>query len=191
MLNRIMGVLTLKAPVYREIAEDTSATGQAGIIVAIVAVINGILGGAAASIANSTLAQLGAQQGIALPTISPLGAGLNGFISAFVGWLVGSWVLAFAAKQFFQGKTNTQEMLRVTGYTSVFTILGAVLSLIPCLGAIAAIAAAVLQLIGNVIGIREAPEVDTTRSILIAIIAAVILVIIGLVISSVLGLIFR
>jgi hypothetical protein len=190
MLNRIMGVLTLRAPVYREIADDTTATGQAGIIVAIVAVINAILGAAAASIANSALVQIGTQQGFMLPMLSPLGAGVNAFISAFIGWLIGSWVLAFVARQFFQGRTDTQEMLRVTGYTSVFTIVGAVLGLIPCVGVIAAVAAAVLQLIGNVIGIREAAEVHTTRAILIAIVAAVIVFIISLVVGAIINLIF-
>lgn len=191
MLNRIIGVVTLKAPVYREIADDTSATSQAGIIVAIVAVVNGILGAVAMSILNSTMAQLGAQQGIAIPAVSPIGTGLAAFVSALVGWVVGAWALAFAAKSFFQGKTDTPEMLRVTGYTSVFTILGAVLGLIPCVGGLAAIAASVLQLIGNVIGIREAAEVDNTRAILIAIIAAVVVFFLSLIISTIFGLIFR
>jgi hypothetical protein len=82
-------------------------------------------------------------------------------------------------------------MLRVTGYTSVFTIIGAVLGLIPCVGGLAAIAASVLQLIGNVIGIREAAEVDNTRAILIAFIAAVVVFILSVIISAIFGLIFR
>jgi hypothetical protein len=73
MMNRIMGVLTLKAPVYREIADDPAATNQALILVIVVALIGGVSGFMAASIANSALAQLSAQGGIAIPAISPIG----------------------------------------------------------------------------------------------------------------------
>ena len=45
MGEQIIGVLTLKPAVYREIADDTNATLTAGIIVAIVALFVGLAGG--------------------------------------------------------------------------------------------------------------------------------------------------
>ena len=71
------------------------------------------------------------------------------------------------AKTFFQGKTNTGEMLRVTGFTYVFQILG----VIPVVGGLVG---AILSIIGNIIGVREAAEFDTTKAILTSIIAGVI-----------------
>jgi len=192
MMNRIMGVLTLKAPVYREIADDPSATNQALIIVIIVALIAGVSGFVAASVANSALAQLGAQAGgVTVPTISPPGQGLSGILSALVGWVVGAFALDFTARQFFKGRSTFQQMLRVTGYTSVFGIVGSVLALIPCVGALAALIAVVLQVIGNIIGIREAAGLDNTKAILTAIIAGVLVFIVAAVIGVVLGLIFQ
>jgi len=96
-------------------------------------------------------------------------------ISAIIGWLIGGWLTAFVATTFFQGKTNTGEMLRVLGYTRIFSILG----VIPIIGGLVG---AILGIIGNVIGIREAAEFDTTKAILTAVIVFVIVLIITAVI---------
>ena len=87
---------------------------------------------------------------------------------------MGAWALAFVAKSFFKGQTETANMLRVTGFTSVFAIVTYVLGLIPCVGAIGALIGSVLQILGNIIGIREAAGFDTTKAILTAIIAGVV-----------------
>ena len=44
MLDRIIGVLRLDAATYEEIEADESATSQAAIVVAIVAVVGGLVG---------------------------------------------------------------------------------------------------------------------------------------------------
>lgn len=196
LTDRLKGIITLKAPTYREVAEDPAATNQALTIVIIVAVISGVLGFIAATIINNALGvaatQLGDQAGapFAIPTISPIGQLVTSVLSVIVGWVIGSWVLDFVARSFFQGRSTFQEMLRVTGFTSVFTIIGSILGLIPCVGALAGIVAVVLQLIGNVIGIREAAEVDNTKAILIAIVAAVVIFVVALIIGAIIGLVF-
>jgi len=185
LMDRLMGVATLKAPVYKSIAKDTSATSSAATVVIIAAIINGILGAISAVVLNSVTAQLGSQGGIAIPTLSPIGGLIRGVITTLLGWLVGSAVLAFVAKTLFQGKTDTQEMMRVTGFTSVFSIIGSILALIPIIGALGALVAVVLQGIGNVIGIREAAEIDTTKSVVTAIIAIIVIFVIGLVLGAI------
>ncbi len=102
-----------------------------------------------------------------------------GLILGLIGWYVGAWILAFVAKQ-FGGKTDTNEMLRVTGYVHVFNLVSvlSVLTLItPALGCITGLVglvAAVLRLIGYVIGVREAGEFTTGSAIITAIIAAIV-----------------
>jgi hypothetical protein len=111
-MNRIMGVLTLKAPIYKEIAEDQAATTTAGIIVVVMAIIGGILGAVMVVLIGSSLPpEQVAQMG------SPIKVAINTIVNTIIGWLIGSWVIAFVSKTFFGGKTNFGEMLRVFGYT--------------------------------------------------------------------------
>jgi hypothetical protein len=164
IVNRLTGIVTFKAPVYKEVAEDTTATQSAALIVVVVAVLVGLIGSA-----------IGGSRSIIAAAVSTI-------VSQLIGWVIGAWLLAFVAKTLFQGDTNTSEMLRVTGYTSVFQILG----IIPVLGIIGSI----LQIIANVIGIREAAGFDTTKAILTAIIAGVIVFIITAIIIAIFAAIF-
>lgn len=167
MLDRIMGVLMLKAPVYKEIAEDKSATTTAAIIVVVMAVITGVIGGVIYSMTG---------------TGSAIGFIVRTIVTALISWVIGGWVIAFVSKTFFGGKTDTGEMLRVFGFTQIFQIIG----IVPCLGTIVAL---VLSLIAAVIGIREASEFDTTKAILTAVVAFVVLIIVSFVITLLLGLV--
>ncbi len=179
--DRIMGVIQLKAPVYRQIADDTTATGQAAMIVVVVTLIAGFFQG---------LVSVDLQTGTS--SVSIVGAivgAIVGLILGLIGWYVGAWILAFVAKQ-FAGKTDTNEMLRVTGYVHVFDLVSilSVLTLItPALGCITGLVglvAAILRLIGYVIGVREAAEFTTSNAIVTAVIAAIVEFIIVVVIGG-------
>ena len=162
LINRLQGIVTFKAPVYREVAEDTTATNSALIVVIISVVVNIIAG-----------ALFARERGI-------VGALLISVLSAVVGWLIGSWLTAFVAKTFFQGNTNTGEMMRVLGHTYIFNIL----NIIPVIGSFAA---SILVIIANVIGIREAAGFDTTKAILTAIIVGVIVFVIIAVLTGIIA----
>ncbi len=170
-MDRIMGVLTLKAPTYRQIAEDPNATTPAAIITAVVALISGFFSGAVAFDTTAQTASFNATGGIVVAIIS--------VILGLIGWFVAGWVLAFVSK-WFGGKTNTQEMLRVTGFVNIFGLVGvlSILALItPALGCVTGLVsfvAAILRLIGYVIGVREAAEFSTGNAVITAIIAAII-----------------
>ncbi|MEW5939673.1 MAG: Yip1 family protein [Chloroflexota bacterium] len=178
MFERIMGIITLKAPTYKEVAHDEKATMEAAIIVAIVAVIQAIMG----LITPGMMGQ---------PSGGVMGAILS-VIGAFVIWFVSAWLLAVIAKA-FGGKTDTSEMLRVTGYVYVFNLVGllALLGFISqallCLVGIVVFVALILSLIGYVIGVREAAEFSTGN----AVITALIVVVISWVISLGIGMIGR
>ncbi len=170
-MDRIMGVITLKAPTYRQIAEDPNATTPAAIITAVVALIAGFFGGAVAFDTTAQTSSFNLTGGIIFAIIS--------VVLALIGWFIAAWVLAFVSK-WFGGKTNTQEMLRVTGYVNIFGLVGilSILALItPALGCVTSLisfVAAILRLIGYVIGVREAAEFSTGNAIITAIIAAIV-----------------
>ncbi len=187
MMDRIMGVIQLKTPVYRQIADDTTATGQAAMIIVIVTLIAGFFQG---------LVRLDLRTGAA--AVSIVGAivgAIVGLILGLIGWYVGAWILAFVAKQ-FGGKTDTNEMLRVTGFVHVFDLVGILsfLTLITpalaCVTGLVGLVAAILRLIGYVIGVREAAEFSTSNAIITAIIAAIVeFIIVAVIGGAILGVI--
>ena len=169
MMDRLMGVLTLKAPVYKEIAEDKNATTTAAIIVVVMALLSGILGGVVLGAVTPSVPGGPSPPGFAVRTIA----------SAIIGWLVGSWVIAFVAN-LFGGKTDTGEMLRVFGFTQIFTIL----AIVPVCGAIAGL---ILSLFAAVIGIREAAGFGTYKAALTGIVAFIALFSVTVVVSIVIA----
>jgi len=183
MMDRLMGVITLKAPTYREIADDKTATMSAALIVVVATLVSGFF---------TALVQTDPTTGTitANPVIGVIGA-IVGVVAGLIGWAVGAWILAFVAKSFFQGKTDTGEMLRVTGYVHIFNIVGvlSVLSLasvaLACVVGLISFVVAILRLIGYVIGVREAAEFSTTNAVITAIIAAIVEFLIVAVITGV------
>ncbi len=158
-MDRLMGVVTFKAPIYREIAEDPSAMQPAAIIVVAISVISGLLGGLIGGNLISTL--------------------LSTVVAALLGWVIGAFLTSVIANA-VGGKTNPQEMLRISGYTQVFQVL----AFIPCVGTIASL---VLGIIANVLAIREAAEVDNTKAIIVAVLVALAVFAIATVVTLVLG----
>jgi len=162
-----MGVITLKAPIYRQIADDKNDTMNAAIILVVCKLIAGFFGGL-----------VDAQTG-ALSVVGAVVAAIVAVILGLIAWVISAWVLAFVAKA-LGGKTDTSEMLRVTGYVEVFslvgilTVLGLISPALLCVVGIIGFVVGILRLIGYVIGVREAAEFSTTNAIITAIIAAII-----------------
>lgn len=157
IVGRVPGIVTFKAPVYKEVASDPTATQPAAIIVVVVAVVVGLISGL---IGRNLVFQL-------ILTV----------VTQLISWALGSWVLAFVAKTVYKGEATTAQMMRVTGYTAIFRIIG----IIPFLGFIGGI----LQAIANIIGVREANGFDNTKAIITAIIAWVVIAIITAIIAAI------
>jgi hypothetical protein len=165
MFDRIMGIVTLKAPVYKAVAEDEKATKEAMIIVVVVSVIQGFIVGLMP--ADGEISFGGA-----------LVSAVTSLITGLVAWYVSAWLLATIAKA-FGGKTDTNEMLRVTGYVSVFglavllNLAGLITPALLCVTSIIAIVVLIFRLIGFVIGVREAAEFSTGNAVVTALIASI------------------
>ncbi len=183
--DRIQGVIMLRAPVYRQIADDLAGTQGAAIVFIVATLISGFF--------NRFADSAGIHFGEAIT------GAIGGLVIGLIGWVFTSWVLSFVATQ-LGGKTNFSEMLRVTGYVAVFNVISVVniLRIIPFLGWLAGLitfAVAVLSLVGYVIGVREAAEFDTGKAVITAIVAIVVNVVIvvligGAIITALIGLFF-
>ncbi len=174
MFERIMGIVTLKPATYKAVAEDASLTQEAMMIVIVVAVLNGLVSGVAGQMAAGG------------SIISGLLRAVVTIIFGLITWYVAAFLLAAVAKA-FGGKTDTNEMLRVTGYVYVFNLVSllVVLTFVSpvflCLTGIVGLVALVLSLIGYVIGIREAAEFSTGNAVITAVIVALVSFVISLI----------
>lgn len=138
-LQRCISIARLHVPTFEEVEADTSATVEAGAVVAASAII-GSIG--------------------ALFT-----GGFLGFIAWIIatigGWYVWAWASSEIAKRLFKvPTTDVGEMLRVIGYGSAPRAIGA----IPFLGLVAL----VWTLTAVVFGIRQAGEMTTAQAIVTA-----------------------
>jgi hypothetical protein len=162
MIARIMRAIRLDWTVFREIAEDANAMSEAAIIVVIVTFLSA-LGGA-----------IGAD---------------SFFLNFFVGWIaaiVVGWILwavitYFVGTALFKGQTTIPEMMRVLGYASAPQLLG-LLSFIPCVGFLFALAGWLLSLIAGFIAVREAMEFDTGTALATVVISWIAAFVINLLI---------
>ena len=151
MVNRIMGVFRLSAPVFEEIEHDRNATGQAALVVAVVAVLVGLGSGFTANV----------------------GAGefLRSFISslvwAFIGWFVWAAASYLIGTFLFTGKADLGEMLRVIGFA--MAPLG--LAIIPCLGGIVG---SLWAMAAAFVAVRQGLDLDNTRALLTIVIGFLI-----------------
>ncbi len=170
MINRVMRAARLDVNFYNEAEADTSLNQEALMVVILVSIaggIGGFLGGVIAG--DIGLALLGLVLGVVLGII-------NYYIWAYVTYFVGT--------NLFGGTANPGELLRVLGYASGPRVLS-ILSFIPCVGALVALAGGIWSLVAGVIAIREALDFDTGKAIITVIIGWVIILIITIVISFV------
>ncbi len=183
MIDRIMGVFRLSVPTFEEIEADESATGQAALVVAIVAILAGVGAFLAARMAGPALAQLGEQLGgdvpIAMPELNPVSAGLNAAIGAFLAWLIWSALTYFIGTRLFGGQATMGEMLRVIGFAQAPRILS-VLGFIPCIGAILSLVGWVWALVASFIGIRQGLDLDNGKTLVTVLLSFLVAIIINL-----------
>ncbi len=158
MMDRMVRSARLDPQAYEEVERDVGATGQAAMIVLAVAIATGI----------GRMRDDG------------IGGLIVGIISAFVGWIVWSFLTYWIGKTFLK-TANTRvtpgEMLRTLGFARSPGVLN-FLGIIPGLGVLVLAITSIWSLIAGVIGIRQALDFSTGRAIgtgLLALIPAAIL----------------
>ncbi len=171
IMERLLGAITLKPEIYREIAHDTKATTQAAIIVVAVALIVGVIayiGKVDPSLSGTASSLMGPDKR------NPLAKAIVFVIQELLIWFGAAWVIAAVAHGYFKGNTNTGEMLRVFGYSRIFQILLVLGVFSAVIAQITSIAGFVLSITAAVIGIKAATDFSTGKAALIGIFSIVL-----------------
>ena len=167
MINRMMRASQLDNHLYEEVERDVDSTGQAALVVIVVAVATGI--GALRD---------GGILGLIL-----------GVITALIGWVAWSAVTYWIGKNIFR-TANTRvtlgEMLRTIGFAQSPGVLR-VLGFIPILGPLVVFIASIWMIITVVIAIRQAMDFSTGRAIATALVGLIPYLILGAITAAVIG----
>ena len=143
--DRMMRAAKLDVPLYEEVEADETATGQAALVVAIVAI--------ASAIGNAG---------------GGIGAILGGLIAAFLGWLIWAGITYLVGDKLLGGTATWGELLRTLGFAQSPGVLY-VLGIIPVLGGMIRLVVMVWILIAGIIAIRQALDFGTGKAIATAV----------------------
>ena len=172
MINRVVKAAMLDTEFYKEAEADTTLTQEALMVVILVSVagavgsfIGGLIGG---NIGSALLALV----------VSVITGVATYYIWAYVTFFVGT--------QLFNATADAGELLRVLGYASGPRALS-ILSFIPCVGGLATLVGGIWSLVAGFIGVKEALDLDTTKTLITVVIGWVIVAVITLAISAVMG----
>jgi hypothetical protein len=151
----MIGAATLNIQTYEEVEHDTTATGQAAGVVALVA-LAGAIGGFGA-----------AGYGV-----------IGGIVWSFIGWFIWSAVTLFIGTKVFNGTADMGEMLRTLGFAQSVGIL-TVVGIVPLLGWIVAPVAGIWMLVCGVVAVRQALDFTTGKAIGTVLIGWLVLFVVG------------
>jgi len=172
IINRVIRAAMLDVQFFNEVESDTSLNTEALLVVILVSGAGGIgvfIGGLFGGEIGAALLAL---------VVTILMGVANYFIWAYVTFFIGT--------NLFEGRADPGELLRVLGYASGPRILS-VLGFVPCLGAMVSFVGAVWALIAGFIGVREALDLDTGKTLVTVIVGWVVIMAINLVVFFVFG----
>jgi hypothetical protein len=166
-VERVVGAARLDAKVYEEVEADPTAMGQAIAVVA----------------ASALAAGVGSIGGGATGAVAAVVSGIVGwFLWAVVTWLIGTKLLPEAGT-----RADLGQMLRTIGFSAAPGLLN-VLGIVPLLGLLAWVVAAVWQLVAMVVAVRQALDYTSTgRAVLVCVIGWVFYLIVSLGVAAVMG----
>lgn len=161
MIPRLIGAFKGDVATYEEIEHDQSATVQAGIVVLIAAVLNGLGGGFTNSI-------IGGES-------SFISVFFLGVAAAIISWLAWSFIVHFVGSKLFGADSTFGEMLRVIGFANVATWL----AVIPLIGAFSVL----WYLFVAFKAIRAGLDLPTGQTLIVIVIGLIIRVILRLILA--------
>lgn len=167
--ERMIGAAKLDVATYEEVEADTTATGQAMLVVVLSSVAAGI--GALGSM------------GIVGLLVGTIGALVGWFIWAGLIFIIGTKILPEP-----QTEADMGQLLRTIGFASSPGILR-LLGFIPVLGTMLSFAVAIWMLVATVVATRQALDYKSTgRAVAVCAIGFVVYLVVSVVIGSILGL---
>jgi len=166
-VERVVGAARLDAKIYEEVEADATAMGQAMAVVAASALAAGV--GSISSGATGAVAAV-------------VGAVVGWFLWAVVTWLVGTKLLPEPGTS-----ADLGQMLRTIGFSAAPGLLN-VLGIIPVVGLLVWLVAAVWQLVAMVVAVRQALDYTSTgRAVLVCFIGWVFYMIVSVGLAMAMG----
>ena len=145
IVDRMRGAALLDVATYEEVEHDNEATGQAAVVVIIVAVCSAIgavwRGG---------------------PSI------IMGPVSAILGWLLWSAITYVIGDKLLGGTATWGELLRTIGFAQSPGVL-MIFGIIPILGGLVRVVVAMWLLVAGIVAIRQALDFSTGKAVITAI----------------------
>jgi hypothetical protein len=163
MLERMKGAAMLDIQTYEEVEHDDTATGQAAVVVVIVAIAS------------------------AIGALGDGGVGIIGsLVGAIVGWLIWSGVTYLIGTRLFGGTATWGELLRTIGFAQSPGVLR-VVGFVPFLGWLIALVVALWMLVAGVIAIRQALDFTTGKAVITAVLGWLAMMVVFLLLGGVFG----
>jgi hypothetical protein len=159
IVDRMRGAAMFDVPTYEEVEHDTSATGQAAVVV--------VLAALAAGIGNVFRGGPGIIMGI---------------VGSLLGWVAWSGITYFIGTRVFKGTATWGELARTLGFAQAPGVL-MVLAIIPLLGWLVRVAVGLWMLGTGIVAIRQALDVDTGKAVMTALVGWLAMVAVTLVLG--------
>ncbi|GMR11000.1 MAG: hypothetical protein BMS9Abin28_1824 [Anaerolineae bacterium] len=178
-MDRIIGAFTFRKGIYAEVEHDTTFTGTAWILVAVVSVL-GQLGASAAGGFDDLVGWL-------VRT-------LIGIIFALVGFAVAVAVVNWIGRAVFKAEVTFGELVRTLGLAYVWQavgllgVLGAISVALASIVALAQLAATLAGLAAWFVAVKEALDLKWLQVIITVVIAWVVIIALTVVAGLVVGL---
>lgn len=163
MIDRLIGVFRLNAQTFQDIVLDKNATGQAALLVLLVALVTGVGGG---------IASLLFGRGQFLQVFLWL------TLSLITGWLLWSVLLYLIGTAIFGSQAGLAETLRVIGFATTPYLL----SIVPCLGFVVGW---LWSLAAGFVAVRQGLDLDNTKAFLTIVVGFIAYVALAIVVGGV------
>ena len=152
IVDRMKGAALLDVATYEEVEHDNDATGQAAVVVVIVAICSAI--GAIWRGGPSIIA---------------------GPISAVLGWLLWSAITYIIGDKLLGGTATWGELLRTIGFAQSPGVL-MIFGIIPILGGLVRVVVVIWLLVAGIVAIRQALDFSTGKAVVTALLGWVAMV---------------
>lgn len=163
IVDRMRGAAMFDVPTYEEVEHDTSATGQAAVVVVLAALASGI--------GNAFRGGPGI---------------ISGIVGSILGWLVWSGITYFIGTRVFKGTATWGELLRTLGFAQAPGLL-MVAAIVPVLGWLVRIAVGLWMLATGIVAIRQALDIDTGKAVMTALAGWLAMMVVSMVLMGVFG----